>query len=90
MLKRIIQSTCVGIASVVLSAFVVGFVGFSLAAMSAPSNSPDTGQEVGWDLVTLARGLPLWVWLFPLAFFAIGFSIGYLYFSKRQKQREIR
>jgi hypothetical protein len=64
--------------------FVVGFVGFSLAAVSKPSNSPDTGQEVGWDLVTLARGLPLWVWLFPLAFFAIGFDIGLRYFSKQE------
>jgi hypothetical protein len=89
MLKRIIQSTCFGIASVVLSAFVIGFIGFSLAAISTPSSSPDTGQEVGWDLVALARGLPSWVWLFPLGFFAVGFLIGYRYFLKPQERKEI-
>jgi len=81
--RLILRATCVGIAAVVLSGAAIGFVGLSLAAMQTPS-TPDTGHEVGWDLLALAGGLPLWVWLFPIAFFAIGFGIGYRYFSKRQ------
>ena len=84
--KLILRAACVGVAAVVIAGAVIGFVGFSLAAMN-PSNSPDTGQEVGWGLIPLASGLPLWVWLFPLAFFAIGFIIGYRYFSKRQNKQ---
>jgi hypothetical protein len=90
MLKRIIQSTCVGLASVVAGSFLIGFVGLSLEAMRTPANSLATGQQqVGWDLLVLLRQAPLWVWLVPIGLFAIGFAIGYAYFSKRQKRWEI-
>jgi hypothetical protein len=83
--KLILQSACVGFASVIVAAFVVGFIALSLSAMSTPS--PDTGNEAGWDVLAVVKGVPLWVWLFPLAFFAIGFLIGFRYFSKRQAKQ---
>ena len=51
--------------------------------MSAPSQPGE--PEVGWDLVIMAHQVPFWVWLIPLAFFAIGFLIGFRYFSKRAR-----
>jgi len=79
----ILRSVCTGVASVVVGTFLVGFVALSLAAMSAPSQPGE--PEVGWDLVIMAHQVPFWVWLIPLAFFAIGFLIGFRYFSKRAR-----
>jgi ABC-type proline/glycine betaine transport system permease subunit len=83
--QRILRSACVGIAALAIAALVIGFVGFSLAVMATPSQ--DTGNEVGWDVLALIKGLPPWVWLFPVAIFAIGFGIGYRYFSKRDAKQ---
>jgi hypothetical protein len=83
MLKIILRSVCAGVAAVALGTFIVGFIALSLAAMSTPSQPGEA--EVGWDLITFAHQWPLWVWLFPLAFFAIGFLIGFRYFSKRAR-----
>jgi hypothetical protein len=81
--KLILRSACVGVAAVVIAGFIAGFVALSLAAMNTPSQSG--GVEVGWDLVTTWHELSLRVLLIPLAVFAIGFGIGYRYFSKRAK-----
>jgi len=51
--------------------------------MSTPSQPGE--PEVGWDLVVMAHQVPLWVWLILLAFFAVGFLIGFWYFSKRAR-----
>jgi hypothetical protein len=85
MVRLILRSACVGVAAVAVAGFVGGFIALSLAAMSTPSQSGE--QEVGWDLITSWHQAPLWVWLIPLAAFAIGFFIGYLYFSKREARQ---
>jgi hypothetical protein len=83
--KLILRATCVGIAAVAIAAFLAGFIALSLAAMNTPSQSGEF--EVGWDLVPERSQLPLWAWLVPLGVFAIGFIIGYRYFSKRQDKQ---
>jgi len=81
MAKLILRATCVGIATLVLAAFIA----LSLAAMNTPSQFGE--QEVGWDFTTGRPQLTLWAWLVLPAAFAIGFGIGYRYFSKRASKQ---
>lgn len=80
MVTVIIRSACVGIAAVVVS-FVVGLplVAY-LASRGVQSNE---GAEVGWDFVVSAHDWPVTFTLTPVAVFAIGFFIGFRYFSRR-------
>jgi hypothetical protein len=82
--RLILRSLCVGIASVALAGCVSGFIALSLWSFNSSAAPPSGGQEVGWDLMVLARHGSPWIYIVPLALFAIGFLIGFRYFSKRQ------
>ncbi|MFZ3199722.1 MAG: hypothetical protein ACLQMT_10890 [Candidatus Acidiferrales bacterium] len=78
----ILRSICVGIASVVITAIAGGFIAVIVAISIGLLRQSSGGAEVGWDLVTMAHNLPtIWI-LLPLGVFAIGFLLGFRYFSK--------
>ena len=82
MFTLILRSICVGIASVVITAIAGGFIAAIVAISIGLLRQPPGGGEVGWDLVTMAHNLPaIWI-LLPLGIFAIGFLLGFRYFSK--------
>ena len=87
MVNLILRSFCVGIASVALAGFVGGFIALSLIFFNSSAGSQSSDQEVGWDLITLARNYSPWIYVVPLAVFAIGSLIGFLYFSRRQARQ---
>jgi hypothetical protein len=85
--RLILRSVCVGIASVALAGFVGAFIALSLLFFNSSATAQSGDQEVGWDLVTVARDFSPWSFIVPLAVFAIGFLIGLRYFSKRQTRQ---
>jgi ABC-type Fe3+ transport system permease subunit len=87
--KLILRSFCVGIASIALAGFVGGFIALSLSFFNSSASSPAGDQDVGWDLIALARNVSPWIYVVPLAVFATGFLIGFRYFSKRQARQEV-
>jgi hypothetical protein len=79
-----LRSVCVGTATMVVATCVCVFVEILVAVHSIPQTEIG-GGEVGWDLVTLVRNIPVG-WLFlPLAVFAAGFAFGFRYFSRSLK-----
>jgi ABC-type Fe3+ transport system permease subunit len=72
--KLILRSFGIGVAGIALAGFVGGFIALSL--------------YFGLDLMALARNYFPWIYVVPLAVFAIGFLIGFRYFSKRQARQE--
>jgi len=87
MFTVILRSVCVGIAFLVVSAFAGGFafaLWFSRNLPAAPQ------QEVGWDLVTMYRNMSSTTRLLPLFFFAVGFLVGYRYFSRSLQDKRAR
>ena len=87
MAKLILRSFCAGIVSIALAGFVGAFIALSLAFFNSSAASPAGDQEVGWDLIGLARSHLVPVIVAPLVFFTIGFLFGFLHFSKRQGRR---
>lgn len=81
----IIRSICAGVAAVFLACGLCIFVGLPIASYflsgSAPPG-PGDGMDVGWDLVTMAHNSPASAVLIPLLIFAIGFFLGFRYFSR--------
>jgi hypothetical protein len=87
--KLILRSFAVGIASVALAGFVGGFIALSLSRFNSSASSQAGDQQVGWDLIVFARNDWPWIYVLPLAVFAIGFLIGFRYFSRRQARQEV-
>jgi hypothetical protein len=75
----ILRSACVGVAGVVIAAVGGLFVGGFIAALRTPP-SPD--GEVGWSFVVTPHDYPVLSVVLPLLAFAIGFAIGFRYFSR--------
>jgi hypothetical protein len=88
MAKLILRSFCVGIASVALAGFIGGFIALSLLFFNSSATSQSGDQDVGWDLVTVVPDVSPWSYIVPLVLFAIGFLVGFRYFSKRQARQE--
>jgi hypothetical protein len=78
----ILRSICVGIAFVVGAIAISVFVGLPLAMYFLSRNAPAGGGEIGWDLVTMFRNSPMSAPLVPMAIFAVGFLVGFRYFSR--------
>jgi hypothetical protein len=79
MFTVLFRSACVGIAAAVAGLFVslpiLGYFSFRTVT--------STGDvEAGWDLVALASARPVAFVVVPLVPFAVGFAIGFRYFSK--------
>ena len=87
--KLILRSFYVGIASIALAGFVSGFIALSLSFFNSSAGSQTGDQDVGPDLIALARNDSPWIYVVPLAVFATGFLIGFRYFSKRQARQEV-
>ena len=83
MLIVILRSIAAGINGVVLATAGAIFVGLPLALYLHAGNSPSgEGPEVGWDLVIMSHDYPISSKLIPALAFAIGFLVGFRYFSK--------
>jgi hypothetical protein len=74
-----LRSFCVGIAAVVLAAFVSPPVYLFYLSKDVSTSG---GGEVGWDLLTIYHNAWLRLWLIALLIFAVGFLFGFRYFSK--------
>jgi hypothetical protein len=85
--KLILRSFGIGVAGIALAGFVGGFIALSLYFFNSSASSQGE-QNVGLDLMALARNYFPWIYVVPLAVFAIGFLIGFRYFSKRQARQE--
>jgi hypothetical protein len=77
----IVRSSCVGIAAAVVTSVAGLFIIGISAAILHPS--PSEAPEVGWDVVVNLHDYPAFG-LIPLCGFAIGFALGYRYFSKER------
>jgi len=76
----ILRSTCVGMTgAVVTSVASLIIIGISAAILHPSPEAP----EVGWDVVINLHDYPAFG-LIPLCGFAIGFALGYRYFSKER------
>lgn len=88
MLAVIVRSMCVGIATTVAVCYIATFGWLAIALHSVAKHAPaEGGGEIGWDLVSLSHNAPPAVLLFPVLVFAIGFLIGFRYFSKSLPRR---
>jgi hypothetical protein len=79
--KLVLRSVCVGIASVVLAAFVGGFIALSLLFMN--SSAQPGGDEAGARTMMIVHYHLVPIIVTPFVIFAAGFLAGYRYFSKR-------
>jgi hypothetical protein len=86
MFKVILRSTCVGIASIALAAFASVLIAIAFAVVDLWRIPQQPSEpEVGWDLITVWHGNPAaakLITVVAVAAFAIGFLIGFRYFSK--------
>jgi hypothetical protein len=88
MARLLLRSLCVGLASLALAGFLGAFIMVSLLVFNSTAASPSGDpQEVGWDLLSVARGFAPWSYIVPLMIFVIGARAGYTYFSKRQARQ---
>ena len=85
MFTVVLRSFCCGVAGAVLSvpAYIVAIVLY--VSWHMPPLPPElAGQgEVGWDLLTMVHNAPVTIGIWLLAPFAIGFALGFRYFSKK-------
>ena len=89
MFKLILRSTCVGVASIALAAFASAFIAIAFAVVESWRNPQQPSDpEVGWDLVAMWHSNPTVMKLtavVAVAAFAIGFLIGFRYFSSEAR-----
>lgn len=83
MFTVILRSVWVGIAFAVVAVFLSLFVGLIVPLNTVSTNTiPGGGGEMTWDLVSIAHDYPTTALLLPLIAFAIGYFIGFRYFSR--------
>jgi hypothetical protein len=89
MFKLILRSTCVGIASIALAAYASAVIAIAFAVVESwRSPQQPSDPEVGWDLVAMWHSSPAvtnLVAVVAAAAFAIGFLIGFRYFSNEAR-----
>lgn len=79
----ILRSACVGIASAVVISIASLWIFAISSAILHPS--PAEGPEVGWDLIGTWHSFSSAWLLVPFGGFALGFAIGYRYFTKQSR-----
>jgi len=83
MLMVIISSICAGIAAVFMAAGLCVFEGLPIATYFVSRNAPSgQGGEVGWDVASITHSYGVKAIWPPLMIFALGFFLGFRYFSK--------
>ena len=88
----VLRSVCCGVAAAVVSAEVYVLAVFWYGVLKTPAIPRDptgTGGEVGWDLMTMMRNAPVVTSVWFVGAFAIGFWLGYRYFSKRSSPQTV-
>jgi hypothetical protein len=81
-----LRSVCCGVAAAVVSApgYIFALIWYESSKMPAIPRDPTGARgEVGWDVITIAHNAPVVTWAWFVAAFAIGFWLGFRYFSKR-------
>jgi uncharacterized membrane protein len=92
MFTVLLRSACCGVAGAVLSvpAYIVAiFVYVSRHTPPLPPEMAGKG-EVGWDVLTMVHNGPVAFSVWLLAAFAIGFLLGFRYFSKRASPEPLK
>lgn len=81
----VLRSFCCGVAAAVVSVPLFFFTMICWASRNMPPvpGGATGGGEVGWDLITMVRNGHLAIGAWLLVAFAIGFFLGFRYFSKR-------
>jgi hypothetical protein len=88
----ILRSFCCGVAGAVASVpvYCVALICWALRNTPPAPRGETGGGEVGWDLLTMFHNVGSGVvagWF--LAAFAIGFALGFRYFSKRNSPQTL-
>jgi hypothetical protein len=81
----VLRSFCCGVAAAVVSVplFFFTMIWWAMRNLPPAPGGETGGGEVGWDLITIGRSGHLAIGAWLLVAFAIGFSLGFRYFSKR-------
>jgi len=83
MFTVVLRSVCCGVAGAVLSlpAYMAAILLY--VSRHTPPLPPGVTGEVGWDLISIVHNGPVAVSVWLLAAFAVGFLVGFRYFSRK-------